>query len=188
MGRTIVILVARLIFAAVFAMAVSFKFAGMANTAAYIAAAGLPFPLLLAWLAAIFEVGVYDYDKAFVVMPIEDAQTLLLLGDVVSMIEVETVNADRVGSILEPLAAVGAVSFAFGKDTPQDEGENNWVSASDHGAFHDAGVPFLYIGVDYHTDYHRPSDDFERIKPDVFTSATALAIAGFRALDRSLDR
>ena len=38
-------------------MAVSFKFAGMANTAAYIAAAGLPFPLLLAWLAAIFEVG-----------------------------------------------------------------------------------------------------------------------------------
>src|SRR5690606_34696354 len=34
-------------------------------------------------VAAIFEVGVYDYDKAFVVMPIEDAQTLLLLGDVV---------------------------------------------------------------------------------------------------------
>jgi lipoprotein-releasing system permease protein len=26
-------------------------------------------------VAAIFEVGVYDYDKAFVVMPIEDAQT-----------------------------------------------------------------------------------------------------------------
>ncbi|PZU62381.1 MAG: lipoprotein-releasing system transmembrane subunit, LolC/LolE family [Sphingobium sp.] len=56
-------------------------------------------------VAAIFEVGVYDYDKAFVVMPIEDAQTLLLLGDVVSMIEVETVNADKVGAILEPLAA-----------------------------------------------------------------------------------
>ena len=34
-------------------------------------------------VAAIFEVGVYDYDKAFVVMPMEDAQTLLLLGDVV---------------------------------------------------------------------------------------------------------
>jgi lipoprotein-releasing system permease protein len=56
-------------------------------------------------VAAIFEVGVYDYDKAFVVMPMEDAQTLLLLGDVVGMIEVETVDADRVGQILEPLAA-----------------------------------------------------------------------------------
>ncbi|MDV5822556.1 lipoprotein-releasing ABC transporter permease subunit [Sphingobium naphthae] len=56
-------------------------------------------------VAAIFEIGIYDYDKALVVMPIEDAQTLLLLGDVVGMIEVETVNPDRVGAILEPLAA-----------------------------------------------------------------------------------
>ncbi|KKW92749.1 MULTISPECIES: lipoprotein-releasing ABC transporter permease subunit [Sphingobium] len=55
-------------------------------------------------VAAIFEVGIYDYDKAFVVMPMEDAQTLLLLGDVVGMIEVQTVNADQVGAILEPLA------------------------------------------------------------------------------------
>jgi len=55
MGKTVAILVARLIFAGVFAMAAIFKFAGMADTAGYIAAAGFPFPLLLAWLAAIFE-------------------------------------------------------------------------------------------------------------------------------------
>jgi len=56
-------------------------------------------------VAAIFEIGVYDYDKAFVLMPIEDAQTMLLLGDSVGMIEVETIDADRVGDILAPLAA-----------------------------------------------------------------------------------
>ncbi|MEW9807012.1 DoxX family protein [Mesorhizobium marinum] len=56
MGRTAAILAARLIFAGVFAMAAGFKFAGMPDTAAYIAAAGFPVPLLLAWLAAIFEV------------------------------------------------------------------------------------------------------------------------------------
>jgi len=56
-------------------------------------------------VAAIFEVGVYDYDKAFVILPIEDAQTLLMLGDAVSMVEVQTVDADRVGDILAPLAA-----------------------------------------------------------------------------------
>ena len=56
MSRTIAILVARLIFAAVFAMAAAFKLAGMQMTADYIAAAGFPFPLLLAWIAAIFEV------------------------------------------------------------------------------------------------------------------------------------
>jgi putative oxidoreductase len=54
--KTVAILVARLIFAGVFAMAAIFKFGGMSDTAGYIAAAGFPFPLLLAWLAAIFEV------------------------------------------------------------------------------------------------------------------------------------
>ncbi|HEX8256467.1 MAG TPA: lipoprotein-releasing ABC transporter permease subunit [Allosphingosinicella sp.] len=56
-------------------------------------------------VAAIFEVGVYDYDKAFVIMPLEDAQTFLMLGDSVGMVEIETVDADRVGEILAPLAA-----------------------------------------------------------------------------------
>jgi putative oxidoreductase len=55
--RTVAILIARLIFAGAFAMAAVFKFAGMTDTAAYISAAGFPFPLLLAWLAAIFEMG-----------------------------------------------------------------------------------------------------------------------------------
>jgi uncharacterized membrane protein YphA (DoxX/SURF4 family) len=54
--KTIAVLVGRLIFAAVFAMAAGFKFAGMSDTAGYIASAGFPFPLFLAWVAAIFEV------------------------------------------------------------------------------------------------------------------------------------
>ena len=59
-------------------------------------------------VAAIFEIGVYDYDKAFVIMPIADAQSLLLMGDAVGMVELQTVDADRVGPILAPLArAVG---------------------------------------------------------------------------------
>jgi lipoprotein-releasing system permease protein len=56
-------------------------------------------------VAAIFEVGVYDYDKAFVLMPIEDAQAFLLLGDSVGLVEIQTVDADRVGEILAPLSA-----------------------------------------------------------------------------------
>jgi lipoprotein-releasing system permease protein len=56
-------------------------------------------------VSAIFEVGIYDYDKAFVIMPMEDAQTLLLLGDSVGMVEIQTVDADRVDEILAPLEA-----------------------------------------------------------------------------------
>jgi lipoprotein-releasing system permease protein len=55
-------------------------------------------------VSAIFEIGVYDYDQAFVVMPIPDAQTLLLTGDSVGMIEVTTNDPDNVGAILQPLA------------------------------------------------------------------------------------
>lgn len=56
-------------------------------------------------VAAIFEVGLYDFDKAFVVMPMAEAQNFLMLGDSVGMIEVQTEDADRVGEILAPLAA-----------------------------------------------------------------------------------
>jgi uncharacterized membrane protein YphA (DoxX/SURF4 family) len=56
MGKTVAILIARLIFGGVFVMAAVFKFMGMETTAGYIAAAGFPFPLVLAWVAAFFEV------------------------------------------------------------------------------------------------------------------------------------
>ena len=55
-------------------------------------------------ITAIFEVGIYDYDKAFVVMPIPNAQTLLLTGDAIGMIEVTTEDPDTVGETLAPLA------------------------------------------------------------------------------------
>ena len=54
--QTAAILIGRLIFAAVFAMAVTFKFMDMGATAGFIAAAGFPFPLFLAWCAALLEV------------------------------------------------------------------------------------------------------------------------------------
>ncbi|MEO5612569.1 MAG: lipoprotein-releasing ABC transporter permease subunit [Sphingomicrobium sp.] len=54
-------------------------------------------------VGAVFEVGVYDYDKAFVIMPMQDAQALLMLGDQVGMIEIQSTNPDKVGEILAPL-------------------------------------------------------------------------------------
>ena len=54
-------------------------------------------------VGAIFEVGVYDYDNAFVVMPIQDAQSLLMLGDDVGIVEVQVTDPDNVARILAPL-------------------------------------------------------------------------------------
>jgi lipoprotein-releasing system permease protein len=65
-------------------------------------------------VAAIFEVGIYDYDKAFVIMPMQDAQTLLLLGDAVGMVEIDVTNPDKVEDIVAPLepkvASLGQVN------------------------------------------------------------------------------
>lgn len=55
-------------------------------------------------VGAIVEIGVFEFDKAYVVMPMGDAQTLLLSGDTVGMIRVDTENPDAVGDILQPLA------------------------------------------------------------------------------------
>jgi len=54
-------------------------------------------------VAAIFEVGIYDYDNQFVVMPIADAQSLLLTGDTVGMIEVRVTDPDHAAQMLAPL-------------------------------------------------------------------------------------
>ena len=55
-------------------------------------------------VGAIFEVGIYDYDKAFVVMPMPEAQELLMLGDQVGMVEIQTSNPDKVQEIVTPIA------------------------------------------------------------------------------------
>jgi uncharacterized membrane protein YphA (DoxX/SURF4 family) len=52
----IAILAARLIYAGVFLMAATFKFVSISATASEIAGAGFPLPVLLAWVAAFFEI------------------------------------------------------------------------------------------------------------------------------------
>ena len=70
---TAAVLAGRLIFVAVFIMAVSFKLMDIDATAGYIASAGFPLPSVLAWIAALFELaliacfltGAYFSEAAF---------------------------------------------------------------------------------------------------------------------------
>lgn len=39
----------------------------------------------------------------------------------------------------------------------------DWTPISDHGAFHDAGVPCLCFGVEDDADVHQPTDTADRI-------------------------
>jgi lipoprotein-releasing system permease protein len=55
-------------------------------------------------IGAIVEIGIFEFDKSFVVLPMADAQTLLLAGDTVGMIRVDTEDPEAVQDILQPLA------------------------------------------------------------------------------------
>ncbi|MDQ3074866.1 MAG: lipoprotein-releasing ABC transporter permease subunit [Pseudomonadota bacterium] len=57
-------------------------------------------------VGAVFEVGVYEYDNKYIVMPMADAQSLTMLGDGVGQVEVQVDNPDKVGEVLAPLQDV----------------------------------------------------------------------------------
>ena len=48
------------------------------------------------------------------------------------------------------------------------------------------GVPFLYLGVEDHEHYHRPSDEFEIITRDFFLGAVETAIDMAEAIDERM--
>lgn len=83
--------------------------------------------------------------------------------------------------VLDAVAAAAPVRLAQGHDS--GEGGEDWTLLSDHGPFHEAGIPFVYFGVDEHPDYHRPTDDAERIDRIFFARSTETILAAIRAFD-----
>lgn len=79
------------------------------------------------------------------------------------------------------------VELRAGHDRPDLPPGQDWTQASDHGAFHAVGIPFLYFGVEDHEDYHRPTDTFENIDPDFYGRALETILDAVLLLDRELD-
>lgn len=55
-----------------------------------------------------------------------------------------------------------------GYDSPEWGPGGDWTYSSDHAAFHDAGIPWIYYGVDFHEHYHQPTDEFDVVHQDFF--------------------
>jgi Zn-dependent M28 family amino/carboxypeptidase len=53
------------------------------------------------------------------------------------------------------------VKLLMGHD--EGSGGDDWTNASDHSAFNQKGIPFLYIGVEDHPDYHQTTDTYQKI-------------------------
>ena len=72
--------------------------------------------------------------------------------------------------VIEALSTDAPVALLTGHDSP-DLGYDDWTSQSDHVAFHEVGIPFLYFGVEDHDGYHDPSDDYLNVTHDFFVRA-----------------
>ncbi len=88
--------------------------------------------------------------------------------------------------ILENVAARCPVELRLGHDRPDAPEGADWTRQSDHAAFHAAGIPFVYLGVEDHADYHRPTDDFERVDPGEYMNALRASLLTLLALDAAL--
>ncbi len=88
--------------------------------------------------------------------------------------------------VLERIADRAPLVLRLGHDRPGAPEGDDWTDASDHAPFHRVGIPFVYFGVEDHADYHRATDDFERIDPGEYLAAVRTILMALRALDGAL--
>jgi hypothetical protein len=87
--------------------------------------------------------------------------------------------------LLEQVARRAPVKLLLGHDRPE-QGHDDWTNQSDQYAFHKAGIPWVYFGVEDHKDYHKPSDKFDSITPTFFVHAAETLLDALQVLDRNL--
>ena len=78
--------------------------------------------------------------------------------------------------------ATSPIQVKFGHDTP-DLGYNDWTNSSDHAPFHKEKIPFIYLGVEDHEDYHKHTDTFEKIDYSFLYHSSILVIDLVLAFD-----
>ena len=74
----------------------------------------------------------------------------------------------------------------FGHDDP-DSGHNDWTNQSDHSAFNDKNIPFIYFGVEDHKDYHQATDEYKNINKKFFNDAANAILEIIINIDKERD-
>src|SRR5262245_22332746 len=78
------------------------------------------------------------------------------------------------------------VKLRFGHDGTNPK-EDDWTRDSDHYPFHQAGIPFVYFGVEDEAQHHKPTDDAATVTKEFFVGAANTILASLRKLDENLE-
>lgn len=89
--------------------------------------------------------------------------------------------------LVEAVAQNASVRLEAGYDRPTGDPRDDWTLLSDHGPFHLAGIAFLYIGVEDHEHYHRPSDEFSIVDAEFFEGVIHMVVDLAERSDAALD-
>ncbi len=76
--------------------------------------------------------------------------------------------------------------FRNSRSTGSNIKRTNWLMASDHGVFNNAGIPFIYFGVGSHKHYHSEFDDFENINQDFYLTVIDIIFKQITYLDNAM--
>ena len=79
------------------------------------------------------------------------------------------------------------VVLRLGHDRPNVKGEDDWTRDSDHYPFHQAGIPFVYFGVEDEAEHHKATDDAGTVTKEFFVGAANTILAAIRAFDANLE-
>ena len=88
----------------------------------------------------------------------------------------------ELAGLVDNVAERSPLTLKRGHDSP-DWGDQDWSLLSDHAPFLRAGYRILYLGVEDHADYHKPTDTFDRVDPATFARAVDTIILVAEAAD-----
>ncbi len=99
-----------------------------------------------------------------------------------------TYHSPDLKPILDPVVKAAPITVLYGHDKPVAiaGGVEDWTNQSDHGPFHEAGIPFVYFGVEDHADYHKPTDTADKINRGFFVDVAETILNAVIALDQKL--
>lgn len=140
------------------------------------------------------EVGLQGAKKFVEKMPVKKESVLINVNmDMVSRSDKNELYASgtyhypNLKPYLEAIAKTSAVKLLLGHDQPNPP-QDDWTTQSDHAAFHQVKIPFIYFGVEDHKDYHRPTDDFESVNQTFFVRAVETILSAVKSFDTNLSK
>ncbi len=90
--------------------------------------------------------------------------------------------------LIEQLQTQSAVKLITAHDRPWYVAGHtqDWTHSSDHGIFHQQGVPFIYFGVADHPDYHTPRDTADKVDVAFYHQVVETVLSFITLLDQHL--